>query len=1075
MRFAARVALAIAMCLMAVDGASGGMTLTPGKPDGAIWCRWTTEPVKVDGRLQEWAKVNFQVAMNAAHVKGNTRYQPHIVGGDADCSASVAVRWNGEFLYLAARVRDDVVAPVNRDGGYGKPWQHDGLMFYLHAHPGLVATGRVDAGHSVRINDARRCLGLSCYQAGYQPRELPGRSRYAARKTDAGYVLEAMLDLPALGYRRPLAGDRLKMTMFLVDCDPGVAGPDAFGQLLWQFGPNSERGAPGYWADLRLLRDGWGVDLAASVEGTGTRRRLRLKGILDAVDADVALKGIRVLDKDGHVVRELKMSRLVPKGERLAITADADAAEWADGVYTLHAAAEVNGQRKDSGPSTRVRIAGHRTRTQPPATVKLDDPTRYYFTADKYRPPTLEKVDKDSYLAFLVQHIPAMFQSPPSADPKPNRMAHLRGFIAAYMYHATKAPFYAKQAKTYLEAAIRYSEGNFKRYELHIHWHYLMVKYMRASGLIDKKAEPRIRKFLITSSRQACWGHYGWKDNPWRRGAGHSALGPAAARYYALHTYPDHIPADEAKLWKKYFDLTWGDWWTHRDTIYNDTGYRALFLSDVFHCAFLTGRKDLFTDPEAKKLWQRLLWATAPNGALPHHGDAGNWNTAPGSYLFFMEALAANTRDGQYKHAAHRIFDQIVNHSVNIDDYYHIRQDIVTGVLFAHMVADDSVKPVAPPQRSVVLFRKEPLGFDHATDKLDFGYQVYTYVLSPKSVPDKIVFKSSNHPDALWAMIDLCPDAGHNQISDVTNVAGLVDKESVLLCNQGYYDEGPQWHNVILADDLEGIRLQDAKMTIALPEFYDRSAASYARVRVGNYQGWPIDEERQFLFGRNRFLLVKDVVTFKQDWMCRIGPCWHTQQLGPEIGPNWANLHIDHLYASGGGNTGGGVYRWKNPAWDLLVFHPPKKDCHLEVVNRYQESIFRMTPVRTRYAWRGMAEKGKQLHWTSLLMTHKPVADPSQFVKNIEVLVDTLPLTGMKTRTVLGNRVWTDWMVLNDTGKTVTAGDVETDARQVHLYVFTNYGKVKQQHVMAEGGTFVKFRGKEIARVKKGMKIDKQF
>jgi len=54
-------------------------------------------------------------------------------------------------------------------------------------------------------------------------------------------------------------------------------------------------------------------------------------------------------------------------------------------------------------------------------------------------------------------------------------------------------------------------------------------------------------------------------------------------------------------------------------------------------------------------------------------------------------------------------------------------------------------------------------------------------------------------------------------------------------------------------------------------------------------------------------------------------------------------------------------------------------------------------------------------------------------------------------------------------------GDIETDAQQVHLWVFTNYGKIMQRYVMAEGGTFVKFQGQEIARVKKGEKIDKAF
>ena len=57
--------------------------------------------------------------------------------------------------------------------------------------------------------------------------------------------------------------------------------------------------------------------------------------------------------------------------------------------------------------------------------------------------------------------------------------------------------------------------------------------------------------------------------------------------------------------------------------------------------------------------------------------------------------------------------------------------------------------------------------------------------------------------------------------------------------------------------------------------------------------------------------------------------------------------------------------------------------------------------------------------------------------------------------------------MLNDTGHRVTAGAIETDARQVHLVISTD-----KRHVMAEGGTFVNFNGKPIAT---GPAVDEAF
>jgi len=728
-------------------------------------------------------------------------------------------------------------------------------------------------------------------------------------------------------------------------------------------------------------------------------------------------------------------------------------------------------------PAQPVRI------TFPPNRFKLEFPRR------GKRPPTTRGITKADYLKFLKKEVRHYLKVRVTGMGKqPSSAGAMYGVLAAYMYRETKDRFYADFARNALTSAIMYIETTDKFFPW-VHNRYLMVDLMRETGLIAKKHEAKIREYLLTASRRSCEGHYNWKKQPWRRGSMHSALGPALARYYAVVKFPD-IP--EAELFTKYYNLTWGDWWTHRDTVYNDTGYRALLLLNIFIGAYLTERDDLFADPEAMKFWERILYTIAPNGAVPHFGDAGNWSASTAEYLFMMEYLAAKTRDGRFKYVAHRLFDHIVNHAVDVQDYHFVTDNILLGVAFAHMVADDTVKPVSLGDRSRVVTRKEILlppvetvkpemgtyasqaylGYDRKRKKLRHAVEMS----GPRDVPDKIAFRSSGKDEGLWALVDLCNIAGHNDVPEPTNVAALVDKEAVLGCNLGYYDEDAWFHNVVYAEDLEGHAFKAHRpMTISLRAFYDRARTSYARVHVKGYHMLPLDEERQFLFLRDRFLLLKDVVTFTDNWTCRIGPCWQTQQID-QVGKNWANTYIDYLFVSGM-NVGAGIHRWKQSTRDLLVFHPPQKECALELVNRRTAKpsanqsadaiTWRHLPLRLRYVRKVRTRKGMKMHWTTLLIPHAPALKAGKIVADIKVFADSPELTAIRVGKAAGEQ---QWVVLNDTGRAVTAGPLRTDAAQVHLSIVGT-----KRHLMAEGGTFVTFHGKELARVAKGEPVDKDF
>ncbi|MHB9131842.1 MAG: sugar-binding protein [Armatimonadota bacterium] len=1060
------VILLTVLSLTCLHAAPSPWVFTLSDTPPTTWCRWVTAAPKVDGNLEEWSVADFSILLDQARMTGPNYANPQITGGDADCSGQVAMVWDGAFIYLAAKVRDDIPAPVDAKKAYGPPWGHDGLMVYLHAQSGLQQSGRY--GDEYRRDpaiDTSALLGISYYQPAARARELPGKSQYVAKAIPGGYVLEAAIDLRALGYLQPHPGDRLKLALILVDRDPGATGNDAFGQLIWHLGPATSAGNSRDWMDLVPLRDGWGADLVGLVqEEPASGKRLRLKSKLDALRDGVIFKGVRLVNARGQSVKELPASIPVAEGKHLEAVADADAAELAAGTYTISLLTEVAGKMQVNEETTRVTVVNSALPVQLPRVAGVPDATRFVL---QNRPPTLKNITKDAYLEFLKTHArPVLAANYGSSMKNPWRHAHGYGALAAYLYDQTKDPFYADVAKAALESAIGWTKVQEKEGEVHTETHWLMVKFMRSSGLLGPADEPRIKAFLTTVAARSCKGAYDWDNNPWRRGAGHSSLGPAVSRYLGVFFYPDIAGG---AFFKKYFDLTWNDWWKYRDSAYNDTSYRALFLNDIFLTEYLTGSKgEIFTDPEAKKLWERLLYTTAPDGAVPHYGDTNGWGTAIGYYIFTFEYLAARTKDGRYKTAAHKVFDYLVNHSRDVHDYHFELDMMLHGVMWAHMTADDTVKEAPLGAQSRVLTRKEIVKLRPDQIKEELGWQIYNTVPGPRDVPDKIIFKSDERDESLWAMIDLCGDAEHNAPGEPLNVAALMDNEAVLTCNQGYMDEGADLHNVIFAEDLEGMRAETLEPKITLPEFYDRQRASYARGVVQNFQNWPIDVERQFFFVRNGFLLLKDRVTFNAPWLCRIGPCWQTQQISPDRGANWADTSVPSLFLTGLG-TGAGCHRWINPPRDLLVYHPPQADCSLEIINRFTEQPYRVLPLRLRYVWKGMTAKGDRKHFTTLLVPHAPTPKPGELAEKIRVLADTLDVTAFCV-TLPKDRQ--DWVLLNDTGATVKAGELETDARQVHLIVIG--GKTPSRHVMATGGTFVKFNGQMIGQgiTEKGMDQD---
>ena len=121
---------------------------------------------------------------------------------------------------------------------------------------------------------------------------------------------------------------------------------------------------------------------------------------------------------------------------------------------------------------------------------------------------------------------------------------------------------------------------------------------------------------------------------------------------------------------------------------------------------------------------------------------------------------------------------------------------------------------------------------------------------------------------------------------------------------------------------------------------------------------------RDFFFIKNRFVLLRDTAVFRQGFRACLGPAWYTQNMGPQIGPSWAMTYFGMPLSFG--------QKLHNPPMDLLVYHAPKPDRWLQIIDETAD-VRRLTmPFTVRYAWEGKVQPGEKYVFTQLLLPTVP-------------------------------------------------------------------------------------------------------
>jgi len=305
--------------LLALTLAGAAPQILHANPNLIVGVEKAKHPLSIDGDLDDWTRVRWiPVALAAPHSDGTLLNDgitepPGTAGTAADLSGEFALQWDDAWIYLAARVYDNV---RDIDGGASEQWWvKDSVSLYLdvpldgdgypyipgdHVFSFVADTTYPDHGRWWRRGEP----------SGHQEGPAPPETQLAVRPGEWGdYTLEAAIPMSALtrftpDWQPPFANRKLGFHFFMTDPD---GGPDVFGGQVGYgeaWGHWKIRDDDANWSTLHLL-PGRTVSAAEPVvRGTVTYRH----------DGSPWSRGtIRAEDPEGHLLAETTTGTTSPR------------------------------------------------------------------------------------------------------------------------------------------------------------------------------------------------------------------------------------------------------------------------------------------------------------------------------------------------------------------------------------------------------------------------------------------------------------------------------------------------------------------------------------------------------------------------------------------------------------------------------------------------------------------------------------------------------------------------------------------------------------------------------------------
>jgi len=989
---------------------------------------------------------------------GRLRNEPtNPVKGPQDASGVAALAWDSEYLYIAGHMTDDHLLGVKR----GKPlnvgppgWGCDSLMVRLISFRQKLKTNSPysrepflalrymppEGGRGQLLDNARGVLDKA--DAYWK---LPPGSEWECTEHPDGYDVEARVPWKALNFD-PRPGALLFCGFLMGDVDPD----EALNQVGWCHDQPMN-------ALFRLAETPYAVgSVLTSLDRIVVGETWKARAELDAVGGPASMMSLVLKTADGRQVSSRKLQIRVSKGMTGSAMVEFVGEPDKPGTYRLELVASLPMRSAPTVLSyVPVEVVERAEEAPPvvsaPGEIHHMPPDRVAFPA-----PTEERLgfyrhgfvkSREDYVPFILKHVKpgvdgAMRQQIESGSV--NVYKYIPWALA--LYRITGEQQYATLVRDAIDETLDQLQELKNERPLRM---MATVRYLTWLKDPDTELAPQDAEQRYLNAYHYLAANPGkWRFSEW------------GTHNRCWHRYiPMRIAMEEAQAAGKPVDERippYVKWHTDRvwkmgDDDDNSAGYHWVFFRYPWQYFMHKGDWNAFLEhPHFLNTIRRYVEMVAPDGAVPQFGSTSGWPTV-GASMYVYEWMSTITGDGRFKWASHRIAEYYYNHLDHRLNQYHVPADGARdNFVLAYLLADDSVAPKAPPPGSRITWRRKMEKVPPQARRPGLG----RYWMVDKKVPDKAVLASGNGPNDLWGLVELVGVGGHcGELPGA--IHALIQYDSALLVGQGYYENVPEFQNIVQVEDLEGVERVAEDPAVSIPAFVDDGAVTYLRISTEHYQRLPVTYVRDIVMVKNQFLLVKDRVRFNRTMKTRVGPCWQARSLGPTCGEHWFNCYYQWLYHTGLG-LGRGVQSIRNPNYDLLVWFSPRAGRRHVVLDRTRENVWRCSPIKLRQEWAGMPEATHEVTFTTILLPHAPTQTPETYAAKVKMLRDDDESTAVRVADPRPRSTQEAIVVLNEPGRSVALDAISTDARMA-LVLLDGEGNPTRRVVC--GGTRLSVNG----------------
>ena len=283
------------------------------RPYGSVDAYKAIKPIVIDGVLDDWAEVKWiEVSEGASFVSGNEFNSLSDDGAsepagtaltDADLSSKISLRWDEEYLYIAANVIDNV-RDLNPTAHESVWYLRDAVTLFLDVPKDGDGAPWISGDHSFSFTADNEITNWWRHGDVTGHRELPmpnSVKSVVVQGSEGNYLLEAAIPMEILNeftpdWVGPFEGKEIGFLLLLTDMD-GTNAP-IVAQLM--YGGDGDH--DGTWSTLRLVDK-------SSTEDIVKKDFSRLSGNVISTNSGARWTDgeIQVVSEDGAIVKTISV------------------------------------------------------------------------------------------------------------------------------------------------------------------------------------------------------------------------------------------------------------------------------------------------------------------------------------------------------------------------------------------------------------------------------------------------------------------------------------------------------------------------------------------------------------------------------------------------------------------------------------------------------------------------------------------------------------------------------------------------------------------------------------------------